>query len=511
MAANNVPNSIATVSAVQGSAYVRDNTGRLHELHAGDIIKEGEIVITATGGHVDFVFKNGDTLTLNQGIYKIAADAPPEDTFEDGAASTGTNAGQNTAEATIDNIVKAIQDGKPIDSLLENTAIGLAGGDAQEGHGFVRLSRISEGVTGVSYDGPAAAAGAATSDLPADENINPPVIDSVVATVVGSDTVTEGGTLSFDVRLDQTATQDTVVTFRLDGSGAHPATIGTDTSEVYVNGVLVTPDANGNYSYIVPAGDDYFRVKIVTVDDSAVEYTETLTLSAATDTQATPAAGTGTILDNDHPTVDTVTASVVGSDTVTEGGTLSFDVKLDQTATQDTTVTFKLDGSGAHPATIGTDTGEVRVNGVLVTPDANGVYSYTVPAGQSGFTVTVNTVDDSAVEYTETLILSAATDTQATPAAGTGTIVDNDHAPIISDDGKGRVSEEGLPHGIPDTTPAGSDTTNSATVSGTLSISDPDGDAIASVAVSGPAGLTSGGHDVTWSGSFDAATGVYTL
>jgi T1SS-143 domain-containing protein len=78
--------------------------------------------------------------------------------------------------------------------------------------------------------------------------------------------------------------------------------------------------------------------------------------------------------------------------------------------------------------------------------------------------------------------------------------------PIIVD-AAANVSEEGLPGAVSDTTGVPTDTTNAATVSGTMSISDASG--IASVSVSGPGGLTSGGVAVTWSGSF--AGGVYTL
>ena len=509
MAANNITH--ATVTAIEGLAYARDSHGNLRKLSLGDAVKEGEVIVTAAGGHVDLAFANGDTLTLFQGAHKIGASAMSEETFDTGVAVDTTDSGLNAAAPDVEKIIQALEQNKMIDDLLEETAAGIAGGGNEEGHGFVRLGRISEGVSPSNeYETPAAMSGATLPDLPNEANTGP-TVDTVSAAVTGSDSVTEGDALSFNVTLNQAAPQDTEVTFRLDGSGDNPATIGTDTARVYVNGTLVTPDANGNYHYTVPAGQDHFTVTVETVDDRTVEYTETLTLSAATANQTTPAKGTGTILDNDHPTVDTVTASVVGSDTVTEGGTLSFNVKLDQAATQDTTVTFKLEGSGTHPATIGTDTGEVRVNGVLVTPDANGVYSYTVPAGQDHFTVTVKTVDDSTVEHTETLTLSAATTNQTTPAKGTGTIVDNDHTPVITDDGQGRVSEEGLPDGIKDTTPAGSDSTDSATVSGTLGISDPDDDAIVSISVSGPAGLTAGGYTVTWSGSYDSTTGIYTL
>lgn len=69
------------------------------------------------------------------------------------------------------------------------------------------------------------------------------------------------------------------------------------------------------------------------------------------------------------------------------------------------------------------------------------------------------------------------------------------------------VSEEGLPGAASDMSGTPEDTTNAATVTGVISMSDASG--ITSVALSGPVGLTSGGVSVAWSGSFVGDT--YTL
>ncbi|MEN8716961.1 MAG: DUF5801 repeats-in-toxin domain-containing protein, partial [Verrucomicrobiales bacterium] len=63
-----------------------------------------------------------------------------------------------------------------------------------------------------------------------------------------------------------------------------------------------------------------------------------------------------------------------------------------------------------------------------------------------------------------------------------------------------RVSEEGLKGGIPDSA-GSSDTTNASSVSGTLVISDPDGDSL-TVTLTSPADgiLSSNGNPVVWSG-----------
>ncbi len=63
------------------------------------------------------------------------------------------------------------------------------------------------------------------------------------------------------------------------------------------------------------------------------------------------------------------------------------------------------------------------------------------------------------------------------------------------------VSEEGLPGGNPDTTGVPTDTTNAKTVTGTLVISDPDGDPLA-VTLSAPEGeFYSGGVEIEWFGA----------
>ena len=120
------------------------------------------------------------------------------------------------------------------------------------------------------------------------------------------------------------------MSFTLAGYGDKPATLGTDTTTVSVNGTAVTADSNGVYTTTLAAGSTGFTVTVQTVDDSIVEFTEGLTLSAKTSTQATAATATGSILDNDNPVVSTITPTTSAneatpaSSTVVEGNTLSF-------------------------------------------------------------------------------------------------------------------------------------------------------------------------------------------
>src|SRR5262245_44982478 len=60
------------------------------------------------------------------------------------------------------------------------------------------------------------------------------------------------------------------------------------------------------------------------------------------------------------------------------------------------------------------------------------------------------------------------------------------------------VSEEGLSNGVPDTLPAGLDTTNSTTASGTITASDVNGDALTMTLGTPSASLTFGGVAIAW-------------
>ena len=91
------------------------------------------------------------------------------------------------------------------------------------------------------------------------------------------------------------------------------------------------------------------------------------------------------------------------------------------------------------------------------------------------------------------------------PSGSDSALIDTSGPSIVN--AAANVSEEGLPGAASDMTGTPTDTTNAATVSGIMSITDVS--SIASVALSGPAGLTSGGIVVTWSGSFVGDT--YTL
>ncbi|WP_369814186.1 beta strand repeat-containing protein, partial [Methylophilus sp. Leaf414] len=244
------------------------------------------------------------------------------------------------------------------------------------------------------------------------------IVDNDRATVVtvepgqpgtGDDSVIEGTSLVYTVTLSATTNAPTTYSYSLGGGTASVADYGT---AVFSNGVTYNAVTG---TITVPAGVSSFTVTVPTVDDTLVELNETLPLTIG------GATGTGIIVDNDRATVVTVEPGQPGpgDDSVVEGNNLVYTVTLSTATNAPTTYTYSLGGGTASSADYGT---AVFSNGVVL--NANG--TITVPAGVSSFTVTVPTVDDTIVELNETLPLTIG------GATGTGVIVDNDKATVVT-------------------------------------------------------------------------------
>ncbi|HSI44705.1 MAG TPA: type I secretion C-terminal target domain-containing protein, partial [Methylophilus sp.] len=245
------------------------------------------------------------------------------------------------------------------------------------------------------------------------------IVDNDRATVVtvepgqpgtGDDSVVEGNNLVYTVTLSTATNAPTTYTYSLGGGTASSADYGT---AVFSNGVTYNA-ATGTIT--VPAGVSNFTVTVPTVDDTIVELNETLPLTIG------GATGTGVIVDNDRATVVTVEPGQpgTGDDSVVEGNNLVYTVTLSTATNAPTTYAYSLGGGSASTADYGT---AVFSNGVTYNATTGRI---TVPAGVSNFTVTVPTVDDTTVEQNETLPLTIG------GATGTGVIVDNDKATVVT-------------------------------------------------------------------------------
>ncbi|WP_080765035.1 Calx-beta domain-containing protein [Vibrio owensii] len=342
--------------------------------------------------------------------------------------------------------------------------------------------------------------------------------DRPLVTAISSVTVNEGDPATLDVSLSNPSTTETVVSMMLADGTADGGVDYTDTSVTitYTDNstqvVAVNPD--GTFDVTVPANDTSYSVTVNTIDDDVFEGPETFTLSGSTSTQNTPAQGTGTIVDDGsgpgpEPDDDRPVVASISNATVNEGEPATLDVTMSNPSTTDTVVSMTLADGTADGGVDYTDTSvtitysDNSTQVVAVNPD--GTFDVTVPANDTSYSVTVNTIDDTDFESSETFTLDGATSIQNTPVQGTGTILDNDAAPAIGNVVDAIVSEEGLPDGIADTMGAPSDSTNSASFVGSFTVSDPDTTNV-SVVLSGPNGLASGGEPVTWSWNANTQT-----
>ena len=210
-------------------------------------------------------------------------------------------------------------------------------------------------------------------------------------------------------------------------------TPGTATSVTYCQSYPGSADEDyrpesGTLSFT--PGDMSETVTVTLCPDDRPEPSETVTvtLSGVSGASLPPAAGVGTIVDNDAGPPE---VSLAGPVSTPEGSALLFEVQLQEAATADVTVTVsdKADPAATHPADpTGTQRDYQPRSGAQVT----------IPAGSLSQTVRVFTSADTADEYDETLLLSidsvASTigATVGTVDTAVGTIVDNDGPPVVS-------------------------------------------------------------------------------
>ncbi|MGR5161102.1 Calx-beta domain-containing protein [Vibrio owensii] len=263
---------------------------------------------------------------------------------------------------------------------------------------------------------------------------------------ISSTTVNEGDPATLDVTMSNASTTDTVVSMTLADGTADGGVDYTNTqvTVTYADNstevVAVNPD--GSFDVTVPANDTTYSITVSTTDDDLFEGSETFTLSGATAVQTTPAEGTGTIVDDGSgpgpdPDDDRPTVASISSTTVNEGDPATLDVTMSNASTTDTVVSMTLSDGTADGGVDYTDTqvtityADNSTEVVAVNPD--GSFDVTVPAMDTTFSVTMETLNDDIYEGDETFTLSGSTSVQTTPAVGTVTIDDEADRPSVAD------------------------------------------------------------------------------
>ncbi|KXJ62976.1 hypothetical protein AXY46_02860 [Achromobacter xylosoxidans] len=282
------------------------------------------------------------------------------------------------------------------------------------------------------------------------------VLDVPTIAVSDAGTINEGGSATFNISLGNTIDLDreTTITLKVGGQ-VEPQDVGVPVVTIGGVAVAVTANADGTYSFQLPAGvTNGIVVTLPTTDDNTFEGSETLTLEATLSGQAANGAqlpagisdtGNATIVDTDstdptnpNPGADVPALSVSDAGDVNEGSDAVFNVALTKAVDADTTLTFTLGGQ-IEAGDVGTPTVMIGGRPATVTANADGSYSVTVPAGTTGgIVVTVPTTDDAVFEGREQLTLDATlSGSSASGIALPGNITDSGSAVIVDDRGTG--------------------------------------------------------------------------
>ncbi|WP_018993880.1 retention module-containing protein [Thioalkalivibrio sp. ALgr1] len=137
---------IATVQSVIGTVIARDAEGNARVFQQGDSIYRGESVIAQSGGLVELAFEDGSTLALAEGEEAVITEELAQ------SADTDPNDSQ-IGEATVEEIIAALERGESLGDLLEAPAAGLEGG-SDGGVSFVRIARNIAEVRPIAYEFP---------------------------------------------------------------------------------------------------------------------------------------------------------------------------------------------------------------------------------------------------------------------------------------------------------------------------------------------------------------------
>ncbi|WP_293778665.1 retention module-containing protein, partial [uncultured Oxalicibacterium sp.] len=326
---------VGKVVALKGDVFVRLEDGTMIRLKLGDEVREGDVIVTASGASVELGFPDNHTYAVRENEVVTLDASVIGNEIDSRNAALVARVNENV------DIQNVIAQGGSLDELLEETEAGIGGGGGDAGHTFVMLDRIVEAVAPLNF----AFGTTDRTTIPEfryaqGSQVTSSTVSTPTVVGVSSDAQTEGTNLSHTVTLSAATTTTTTYAFTLAGNTASASDFGAPT---FSNGVTYDSVA-GTIS--VPAGVTSFTVTIPTINDNIHEANETLDLSVG------GVAAVGTILDNDAvPTIGSI-----GSPSTTEGGDLTYAVTLTNPSSTSTTYPFTLGGGTAGSGDFGTPT-----------------------------------------------------------------------------------------------------------------------------------------------------------
>ncbi|MGB5956601.1 retention module-containing protein, partial [Pseudomonas sp.] len=339
---------VAIVKSIVGQVIAVSPEGIRRVLIEGDRLLAGEEVLTGPGGAVTLELADGRLLDLGRDS-QWSADAP----------DSSTDLSQATAQAapSVEELQQAIAAGVDPTTELEATAAGpsaAGGGALGGGHSFVMLEETAGRVdptVGFPTDGLGFAAVLGSEEVgvlgtTSNSPVTTPTTDTNVATdlILGATpSISEaGGVIVYTATVGQAPTTNLVVTL---SNGA----------------VIIIPagQTSGSVNVVIPANDTPY------IDGGQISATVTGTTGGNGLTVTLPQTPAVTqVID----TIDTTTATLTASPSVTEGGVITYTVTLSNPAQTPVTVTL------SNGQTITIEAGKSQGSVDFQTP-ANDVYN----------------------------------------------------------------------------------------------------------------------------------------
>ncbi|MFK5669339.1 retention module-containing protein, partial [Pseudomonas shirazica] len=340
---------VAIVKSIVGQVIAVSPEGIRRVLIEGDRLLVGEEVLTGPGGAITLELADGRLLDLGRDS-QWSADAP----------DSSTDLSQATAQAapSVEELQQAIAAGVDPTTELEATAAGPSssggGGALGGGHSFVMLEETAGRVdptVGFPTDGLGFAAvldgeEVGVLDTTSNNQLTTPTTDTNVSTDLVLDATSSiseaGGVIVYTATVGQAPATNLLVTL---SNGA----------------VIVIPagQTTGSVNVVVPANDTPY------IDGGQISATVTGTTGGSGLTVIVPQTPAVTQVTD---TVDTTTATLTATPSVTEGGVITYTVTLSNPAQTPVTVTL------SNGQTITVEAGKTQGSVDFETP-ANDVYN----------------------------------------------------------------------------------------------------------------------------------------
>ena len=391
----------------------------------GDYTARSAVTVTIAAGTTSATFNvatTEDTLDEPNETFTVALSAPAHATLDDDTGIGTITDDDNAPTLSIDDVTVAegasaaftialsAASGRDV-TVTAATADGTASAPGDYTARSAVTVTIAAGTTSATFNVATTKDSTAEPDETFTVALSAPA-NATLADNSGTGTITDLPEMTIDsVSVDEGDT----ATFTVALSRSHSAAV--TVTATTADGTASAPGdytARSAVTVTIAAGTTSASFNVATTEDTFDEPNETFTVTLAAPTNALikTATGTGTIVDDDTPSL------ALNDVTVPEGDTAAFTITLSQAQATDVTVT----------ATTADDT---AVAGADYTHNSRTV---TIAAGATTASFTVATLEDTLDEPNETFTVGLAQPSTGIRIArsGTGTITDDDNAPTLS-------------------------------------------------------------------------------